>query len=110
MLLSIPSVDQQGLDCLSFGLDTLYTCARSLFSTKELSDFTPSVYYRSLFDRCSLKLIKAELAQVKLPFLEQYQLGQLIFDQYIQAIVKLLQSLFELSLRQVLKKIQGTDN
>lgn len=111
LLLSIPSVDDDGFDSLSYGIDNLYTSARTYFTSKEFQEFTPPVYYRpllecidySLFEQCSLELIKVESIQVKFPVVEQYRNGQLTLDQVALGITKVVQTLFELNVRQVLK-------
>jgi hypothetical protein len=117
LVINVASFDDESAERFSFFYDLHYSCAQSFFNPKELSDFVIPVHYRSfsecvdhdLFERCSLKLIKAELVQVKMPILEQYKNGQLTLDQYIKAAAKVMQATFETSLRQALE-INGRTN
>ena len=103
LVLSIPSFDDQGIDSMGNYFDTLYMCAQTFFTEQELANFTIPVYLRSLtecidhdlFDRCSLKLIKAELNQLKVPTIELYHNGQLTFDQLAKIFTKVFQSTME---------------
>ncbi|CAF1264240.1 unnamed protein product [Rotaria sordida] len=111
LILSIPSADHQGTVSAAPYCDHVYTCAKLLFNEQELSDLTIPVYWRSLsecvdhtlFDRCSLQLIKAELCQMNSPFVEQLQKGQLTFDEFIKMVIKTLQCVLEGSVRQALE-------
>jgi hypothetical protein len=112
LILSIPSVDEQGRESTSNYFDTLYACAQKFFTEQELSNFTVPIYLRSLpecidhelFDRCSLQLIKAELAHLKLPVLDLYHSGQLPYDLLIKMFTKVFQSTMESLIRLVLGK------
>ncbi|CAF1424264.1 unnamed protein product, partial [Rotaria sordida] len=110
LVLSIPSYDDQGMESMSNYFDQLYICAQSFFNQQQLSNFTIPIYLRSLsecidnelFDRCSLKLIKAELSQLKVPTLELYHNGQLTFDQLVKIFTKVFQSTMDPLIKQIL--------
>ncbi|CAF2987412.1 unnamed protein product [Rotaria sp. Silwood2] len=110
LVLSIPSYHDQGIESMSNYFDQLYICAQSFFNEQELLKLTIPLYLRSLsecidyelFDRCSLKLIKAELSQLKVPTLEQYRNDQLTFDQLVKIFAKAFQSTMEPLIKQLL--------
>ncbi|CAF1013037.1 unnamed protein product [Rotaria sordida] len=111
LILNIPSTNHQGIVWTVLYCDHVYTCAKLLFNEQELSDLTIPVYFRSLsecidyalFDRCSLQLIKAELAQMNLPFSEKLQKEQLTFNEFIKIMTKTIQCALEGSVRQPLE-------
>jgi hypothetical protein len=111
LVLSIPSVDDQGIESTANYFDQLYSCARTFFNEQELSSLTVPIYLRSLpecidhdlFDRCSLNVVKAKLAHLSLPILELYHNGQLSFDLLIKIFTKVFQSTMETLLKQLLQ-------
>ncbi|CAF1365798.1 unnamed protein product [Rotaria sp. Silwood1] len=112
LVLSIPSVDDLGKESTGNYFDLLYMCGQILFNEQELLYLTIPIYLRSLsecidpklFERCSLKLIKAELSHLKLPILELYHNGQLTFDQLVKIFTKVFQSTMDPLLKLVLEK------
>lgn len=103
LALSIPSFNDDGIDSMGNYFDQLYICARSFLSEPELLHLTIPIYLRSLsecidhelFERCSLKLIKAELSSLKLPILDLYHSGHVTFDQLAKIFTKVFQSTME---------------
>jgi hypothetical protein len=111
LILCVPSFDDQTIEVLSLYFESLYPCAKLLFTEKELSDFAVPMYFRSLsecvdhdlFDRCSLQLIKAESLQAKPHLLEQCENGQITIDQFIKGSIEVVQTTIEKTLKQVLE-------
>jgi hypothetical protein len=110
LVLSIPSINDQGRESTGNYFDQLYTCAQSLLTKQELLNLTVPIYLRSLdecldrelFERCSLKLIEAELVPLKVPTVEQYHNGQLTLDQLMKIFTKVFQSTMDTLVKRVL--------
>jgi hypothetical protein len=111
LVLSIPSVDDQGIESTGNYFDQMYKCAQTLFNKQELLNLTVPIYLRSLsecldhalFERCSLQLIEAELCPLKVPTVEQYHNGQLPLDLLLKIFTKVLQSTMDPLLKRVLE-------
>jgi len=112
LVLNIPCVNNQNLLGFDPAVHLLYKCAQSLGITEqELLDYTIPSYYRSfsecvdieLFDRCSLKLIKAGFDKFNFDLFDQYQNGYLSVDQFSKMITSIMRSWSESPLKQALE-------
>jgi hypothetical protein len=111
LVLSIPSIDDKGRESTGNYFDQLYISAQALLNKQELLHLTVPIYLRSLsecldktlFERCSLQLIEAELAPLKVPTVEQYHNGQLTLDQLMKIFTKVFQSTMESLVKRILE-------
>jgi hypothetical protein len=119
LILNIPSINEHGEMGFNYYFDLIYKCLQilSLLTAKELSDFTLPFYLRSLlectdlelFNRCSLKVIKAELVCSKATVFEQYQNGRITRHDFAKSLTMLMRPGTELALKQALQ-INGRSN
>jgi hypothetical protein len=119
LILNIPSTDEKGEMGFNYYFDLIYKCAQLIFllTSKELVDFTLPFYLRSLsecidlelFQRCSLKLIRAELICLKSLIFNQYRNREITRHQFAKSLTMLMRPGTELALKQALH-INGRSN
>lgn len=112
LVLNIPCMNADGSVGFDIGLKTLYESAKDVGLTEqELLDYSIPIYYRSfqecidpeLFDRCSLKLVKAEFHEFEMEASIQYKNGQLSRNQYAKMTTLIMRSWSEPLLKQTLE-------
>ncbi|CAF0844401.1 unnamed protein product [Didymodactylos carnosus] len=110
LILLFPSVDDRGSNGLDIVRELLYKCARSYLTPQELLDYTFPIYTRSyseciddqLFARYSFELIKSDSGSVKMPFIEQWQNGQMTLDEFVRSMALYVRSWSESTLKHAL--------
>lgn len=118
LVLSVPSYDEQGIDSISNYFDQLYITAQSFFNANELARLIIPIYLRSLdectdtdlFNRCSFKLIKAEVTRLNVPGLDHYHNGQVSLNVLIHGFAKVFQSTMEPLIKRIFKLNDRTDS
>jgi hypothetical protein len=98
--LTIGSTDDKGWSDPDSYNELLYKCTQALLTLEELLNFTFPIYSRSfsectdheLFAQCSLKMIKAELHQIKSHLFDQYKNGTITLVEFAKTLTPIMRA------------------